>query len=450
MHIFNNLMIPGSLAALALAMACTSSHSDAALAFTTQPASQTVYSGGTATFTVAASGNPSPSFVWQRSNDSGATWTPISGVTGSTYRFTVKPTDNGAQFLASATNASGSVNSLPATVTEVPAVYAAGIMTTSGPQGNSALPGYWLNGTWIGLTLPPSYWMTGGGYGEPPALSLVVSESDVYVAGSPGLGDNRVPGFWRNGTWTDLVSFPGANFGSATGLAVSGSDICVGGFNAQSPGYWMNGVWVGVTPPLGLGAQCGTTALALSGGDVYTAGYWTDVDSPTATAGYWRNTTWVGLTPPLSLPNCVTSAMAISGNNIYIAGEASGNTPGSTVFGYWQNGTWVGLAPAPGLAPGMINALVTAGSDVYAGGSSMSWKGQGGVETPCYWLDGTWVGLPLPAGATDGHVEAMAVSGNDVYAAGNTDAGPGYWLNGTWTSFAGTGGGVVHALVVIP
>ena len=80
----------------------------------------------------------------------------------------------------------------------------------------------------------------------------------------------------------------------------------------------------------------------------------------------------------------------------------------------------------------------------------MSWKGQGGVETPCYWLDGTWVGLPLPAGATDGHVEAMAVSGNDVYAAGNTDAGPGYWLNGTWTSFAGTGGGVVHALVVIP
>ena len=43
-------------------------------AVTTQPANATVASGGTATFTSAASGTPAPTVQWQVSTDGGATW----------------------------------------------------------------------------------------------------------------------------------------------------------------------------------------------------------------------------------------------------------------------------------------------------------------------------------------------------------------------------------------
>ena len=44
---------------------------------TTQPASQTVTAGQTATFTAAASGNPTPTVQWQVSTDSGSTFSDI-------------------------------------------------------------------------------------------------------------------------------------------------------------------------------------------------------------------------------------------------------------------------------------------------------------------------------------------------------------------------------------
>lgn len=54
-------------------------------AVTTQPASQTVAVGATASFTAGASGSPSPSVQWQVSSDSGASFTNIAGATAATY-----------------------------------------------------------------------------------------------------------------------------------------------------------------------------------------------------------------------------------------------------------------------------------------------------------------------------------------------------------------------------
>lgn len=98
-------------AALILAMACGgggggggNTITNAAPLITTQPASQTVNAGGTASFTVAASGTPAPTFTWQRSNDGGTTWTAISGATSATYTFTAAKADHNAQFRATASN----------------------------------------------------------------------------------------------------------------------------------------------------------------------------------------------------------------------------------------------------------------------------------------------------------------------------------------------------------
>jgi len=80
---------------------------------TTQPASVTVISGGTATFTVTASGT-SPAFQWY-AGTSGNTNSPISGATGNS--FTTPVLTETASYWVRASNAAGTDDSNTATVT---------------------------------------------------------------------------------------------------------------------------------------------------------------------------------------------------------------------------------------------------------------------------------------------------------------------------------------------
>ncbi|MGB7219150.1 MAG: immunoglobulin domain-containing protein [Vicinamibacterales bacterium] len=93
-------------------------------AITTQPTNQTLTAGQTASFTVAASGTPAPTYQWQLSTDSGVSWTnltntaPYSGVTTATLTATSVTTSlTGAQYRAVATNSVGSATSNAATLT---------------------------------------------------------------------------------------------------------------------------------------------------------------------------------------------------------------------------------------------------------------------------------------------------------------------------------------------
>jgi hypothetical protein len=85
--------------------------------FTTQPSAQTLTVGGSASFTVVASGNPAPTYAWERSSDGGATWGAVSGATSATYTFTPVLTDSGARFRAKASNVVATVTSNPVTLT---------------------------------------------------------------------------------------------------------------------------------------------------------------------------------------------------------------------------------------------------------------------------------------------------------------------------------------------
>lgn len=79
---------------------------------TQQPQSISVSSGGSATFTVAASGSPAPAFRWQRNG------VDIAGAAGSQYTINnVSSADNGASFRAIASNSAGSATSNAATLT---------------------------------------------------------------------------------------------------------------------------------------------------------------------------------------------------------------------------------------------------------------------------------------------------------------------------------------------
>ena len=73
---------------------------------TTQPADQSVKSGGTATFTVAAAGTAPLTYQWQKNGAA------IAGATGATYTTpAVSGTDSGARFTVTVSNSAGSITS---------------------------------------------------------------------------------------------------------------------------------------------------------------------------------------------------------------------------------------------------------------------------------------------------------------------------------------------------
>jgi hypothetical protein len=78
---------------------------------TTQPASQTVTAGQTASFSVAATGNAPLTYQWNKNG------TAISGATSSGYTTSATTSaDNGAQFTVVVSNTAGSVSSIAATL----------------------------------------------------------------------------------------------------------------------------------------------------------------------------------------------------------------------------------------------------------------------------------------------------------------------------------------------
>lgn len=87
-------------------------------AFTTQPADAGVLAPDPATFTVVATGTPTPTLQWQVSTDGGASFQDVVGATGSSYTTpATSAADDGARFRVIATNGVGPATSAVATLT---------------------------------------------------------------------------------------------------------------------------------------------------------------------------------------------------------------------------------------------------------------------------------------------------------------------------------------------
>src|SRR5204863_379685 len=96
---------------------------------TTQPASQTVTAGQTATFTVVATGTAPLSYQWMKSG------TAISGATSASYTTPVTTAaDSSAQFTVVVSNTAGSVTSNAATLTVNASATAPSITTQPASQ----------------------------------------------------------------------------------------------------------------------------------------------------------------------------------------------------------------------------------------------------------------------------------------------------------------------------
>jgi hypothetical protein len=254
--------------------------------------------------------------------------------------------------------------------------------------------------------------------------SLAVSGSDVYAAGySNNSSQPTTPGYWLDGTWVGLTPLSGNN-SKVLSIDVFGTDVYAGGYSQNSsdwymPGYWFNGTWVGLEPLEGFASYSDSevTAIAVSGGNVYAGGYCNDtsyVNHP----GYWVNGIWVDLLPSGSIGGEVTS-IAVSGTDVYAGGyvgftrNISGTTStiGVSYPCYWHNGTLIFLSypQTPNQTNnGIASSIVVSGNNLYAGGNVEVESAPAGY-VPGYWINGTWTPLTLPSGATEGFIFSIVV-----------------------------------------
>ena len=186
------------------------------------------------------------------------------------------------------------------------------------------------------------------------ATSIVVSGSDVFVAGYGAISGNAhdFAIYWKDGSPVFLTD--GTQEAVAESIFVDGSDVYVAGWDGGVAEYWKNGVAVPLNVFDGTnGAEA--WSIVVSEGDVYVAGweYITTQISPTETyttpvAMLWTNGVPTELSDPLAFG--IAHSIFLSGGDIYVAGNTcqENQGPGCDLVTYWKNGTPVVL---PGQSP---------------------------------------------------------------------------------------------------
>ena len=145
---------------------------------TTQPTSQTVIAGQTATFSVAATGTGPMTYQWNKGGGA------ISGATSSTYTTPAETiSDNAVQFTAVVTNGAGSATSNAATLT-VNALAVAPAITTQ-PTSRTVIAGQTATFSVAATgTAPMTYqWNKGGG-------AISGATSSTYTTPAEAVSDN--------------------------------------------------------------------------------------------------------------------------------------------------------------------------------------------------------------------------------------------------------------------
>ncbi|MBK9713170.1 MAG: ExeM/NucH family extracellular endonuclease [Kouleothrix sp.] len=205
---------------------------------TTQPQSQTIAAGVSASLSVVASGTAPLSYQWYE-GASGDTASPVSGATGSS--FSTPPLSATASYWVRVSNSAGSADSNTATITVTPAVVAPSITTQPQSQtvaagvsaslsvvasGTAPLTYQWYEGA-SGNTASPVSGATGSSFSTPP-LSATASYW-VRVSNSAGSADSNTATI----TVQAPCSAPDVTIGSVEGTGdttpVNGQSVTVQG-----------------------------------------------------------------------------------------------------------------------------------------------------------------------------------------------------------------------------
>jgi hypothetical protein len=276
--------------------------------------------------------------------------------------------------------------------------------------------------------------VVGGGVAGVKAIAL--SGSDLYVGGSftvaGGVSANGIAK-WNGSSWSALGS---GMTNTVRAIAINGNDVYAGGDFVSAGGVSANGIarWDGTSwHPLADGVTgCNNCtpqvyAVAVNGSDVYVGGRFNTAGGVSASGiAKWNGASWSPLGTGIS--NFVYS-IAISAGDIVAAGAfTTAGGIGANNIARWNGSDWSAFgggvtAQTPGQSSS-IAAIAVSGSNVYVGGD-FAVAGSVNTKSLAEWDGGSWskIGVEVSNGLNS-FAHAVAVSGNDVYAGGNfTTAG---------------------------
>ena len=250
----------------------------------TQPASQMVSAGQTATFSVAADGNAPLLYQWERNG------TPIAGAASSSY--TTPPTttaDNSSRFVVIISDKAGSVTSNPATLTVTTANAAPSLITqpvdqtvTAGQtatfsvtaSGTAPLSYQWnKNGTAIGTATSPTYTTPAETTSDNGAqFTVVVSNSVGKVTSTAAALTVNAATFLLSATPASLT-FGNVNTGASSTLAVTltnsgNSQVTISNVSISGAGFNASGLSAGQILVPGQGGTLNVTFTPAVAGSV--------------------------------------------------------------------------------------------------------------------------------------------------------------------------------------
>lgn len=220
---------------------------------TAQPVSQTVTAPATASFSVTATGTPSPTYQWQQSIDAGASFANVNGATAASYTTSATtPADNGKLYRVVVSNSTASVNS-----SAVGLSVSAGLLTGVAAAGNPIVGG-------------SVQVICAGGPALSPASSGAAGAWQVALIGQTlpcaiRVSNGTVGGVANTTAYTSLATATGTtNISPLTDLLVAN---LIGNGN---PSSWFSGLSSNAAPlttitPAQVNAALARLATALSG-----------------------------------------------------------------------------------------------------------------------------------------------------------------------------------------
>lgn len=330
-------------------------------AITSAPASATIGSGSTATFTIAASGT-SPTYQWYLGN-SGITTSPIQGATSTA--FTTPALTSTSSYWVRATNAAGSADSATVTAT----VIAAPVITLE----------------------PGSTFVNSGGTATLSVAAAGVSPTFQWYAGDSGFTANPVQGataasfttppltwtakYWARATNTAgtsdsntaIVSIRVAPAISSEPSSVTVNSGSTATFTVAAAGTAPTFQWYLGTAPSTINPVVGATGTSLTTGPLTaTSNFWVRATNEAGTADSGSATATVITAPAItSQPVAITIN---SGSTATFTVGASGTAP---AFQWYAGNSGVTTTPIIGAtSPSFTTPTLTSSSNYWVRASN--------------------------------------------------------------------------------
>ncbi|RJP55070.1 MAG: DNRLRE domain-containing protein [Anaerolineaceae bacterium] len=279
---------------------------------------------------------------------------------------------------------------------------------------------------------------------------IIINGTDVYVGGF-FIGSSGIPTAdyvarfdTVSETWSGLGnngSGNGSLNGGATGIAMSGGNLYVGGtfFDVNNGGtalpsadyfaIWDGSSWSTLGDSNGVFAYT-VKATVVIGSDVYVGGSFVNLggDPRIDYLARWDGSVWnpVGnVNQTYGSLNSTVESLAVDGTDLYAGGlftvvyNEGTTVTGANRIAKWNGSTWSALGS--GVNSSVFALAVDASHNVYAGGAFTNVNSIPEADYVAKW-DGSWSALSgngASNGALTGGVHTLATNGTDVYVGGD-------------------------------